>query len=303
MELSILIPVRNYRCDQLLKELQRQMAALSNPCELLLGDDASDEEFALLYRQFEQQGLCKLIRSEENLGAGAMRNLLASQACGRYCLVMDSDTLPALPSFLANYLSAANEQSVVCGGFLYPQAVPPKAFRLRYYYGHKVESKTVETRAKRPYDAFVSMCFLIPTRLFLEVGFHPQVGMGYEDALFGKQLQVQGIPLRHIDNPVLHSLKESSEEFLATTERYIQNLFLHRDKFVGAVKLLHVYFKLWCLPAGKLWGRLFPVLQPALKRQLSSAYPCLKLFALYKLLFLAHLHRCAGYPPLNIGAK
>lgn len=288
--ISILIPTRNYDCRPLVESLHRQLLQAHVEGEIILGDDSSDPCYAQLYDSLQQEGLIRLVRPTTHLGAGRMRNYLAQQAEGDQLLVIDSDTMPASDSFVVDYLRASHPDRVVVGGFRYPTERPTSDRLLRYKYGHKVETRSFVERQQAPADAFVSMSFLIPRHIFLEEGFPAEMGMGYEDAYFGYRLAERGVAITHIDNPVIHALKETSDQFLDTTERYVENLYRHRALLAPyPIRLLQLYLRLERARLVPLLGSLAPLLKPLLRRQLTSRHPSLRLFALYKLLHLCSL--------------
>ena len=288
--ISILIPTRNYDCRPLVESLHRQLLQAHVEGEIILGDDSSDPRYAQLYDSLQQEGLIRLVRPETHLGAGRMRNYLAQQAEGDQLLIIDSDTMPASESFVVDYLQAAHPERVVVGGFRYPTERPTSDRLLRYKYGHKVETRSLAERQQAPADAFVSMSFLIPRHIFLEEGFPAEMGMGYEDAYFCYRLAERGVAITHIDNPVIHALKETSDQFLDTTERYVENLYRHRALLAPyPIRLLQLYLRLERARLVPLLGSLAPLLKPLLRRQLTSRNPSLRLFALYKLLHLCAL--------------
>lgn len=286
--LSILIPVYCYDCRALLDELNRQAKSLDIEYEIILGDDHSLSPFRELYGEWEQAGLCILYRGEQNVGAGIVRNELIARARGTWLLLLDSDVLPDSSDFLDRYLRAvrgSSAEQVYCGGFRYPDSLPSKDRMLRYRYGVQVESRSLAERQAHPYRSFVSMSFMMPRQLRERIAFDTSMGMGYEDAYFGWTIEQQGVEMIHIDAPVVHQLKETSEQFLATTERYIANLAKHREKLRPCVRLLLWYEKLSWMPLASL----FVMLRRLLRSQLLSSRPSMKLFALYKLLCLASL--------------
>lgn len=288
--ISILIPTRNYDCRPLVETLHRQLLQAHVEGEIILGDDSSDPRYAQLYDSLQQEGLIRLVRPTAHLGAGRMRNYLAQQAEGDQLLIIDSDTMPASESFVVDYLQAAHPERVVVGGFRYPTERPTSDRLLRYKYGYKVETRSLAERQQAPADAFVSMSFLIPRHIFLEEGFPAEMGMGYEDAYFGYRLAERGVAITHIDNPVIHALKETSDQFLDTTERYVENLYRHRALLAPyPIRLLQLYLQLERARLVPLLGSLAPLLKPLLRRQLTSRHPSLRLFALYKLLHLCSL--------------
>ncbi len=288
--ISILIPTRNYDCRPLVETLHRQLLQAHVAGEILLGDDSSDPNYAQLYDTLQQEDLIRLVRPTTHLGAGRMRNYLAQQAEGDQLLIIDSDTMPASARFVVDYLQAAHSDRVVVGGFCYPTERPSRDKLLRYKYGHKVETRSLAERQQAPADAFVSMSFLIPRHIFLEEGFPTEMGMGYEDAYFGYRLAERGIAITHIDNPVIHALKETSDQFLDTTECYVENLYRHRALLAPyPIRLLQLYLRLERARLVPFLGALAPTLKPLLRRQLTSRHPSLRLFALYKLLHLCSL--------------
>lgn len=287
--LSILIPVFNYDCTKLIELLVEQQKQLLCESEIVLGDDCSLPSFAAIYEQLKEKYLCRIVRPEHNIGAGEMRNLLAHSSLGKWCLFLDSDTLPIGKDFLSSYLCNAESDCVTCGGFVYEDTPPRKDLLLRYVYGHQVEMKTAAQREQKPYDNFIGMSFLLPRNIMMDEGFPQAMGMGYEDAYFGCRLKERGILIHHINNPVLHSLKETSEQFLSTTRRYVYNLYQHQHLLVGKVHLLDFYIRLTKIPGGHFIGFLFQFVEPLLRKQLTGSRPSLKLFTLYKLLYLSSL--------------
>ena len=290
-QISILIPTRNYDCRPLVEVLHHQLQQAHIEGEIILGDDSSDPHYAQLYDTLQREGLIRLVRPTTHLGAGRMRNYLAQQAEGDQLLIIDSDTMPASDSFVEDYLlHATHNDRVVVGGFCYPTERPSRERLLRYKYGHQVETRSLAERQQAPSDAFVSMSFLIPRHIFLEEGFPAQMGMGYEDAYFGYRLAERGIAIMHIDNPVIHALKETSDQFLDTTERYVENLYRHRDLLAPyPIRLLQLYLRLERARLVPLLAACAPLLKRLLRRQLTSRHPSLRLFALYKLLHLCTL--------------
>lgn len=133
------------------------------------------------------------------------------------------------------------------------------------------------------------MAFMIPRTTMLATGFPPNMGMGYEDLLFGEHLRLAGVALRHFDNPVEHHNCDTPAEFLSTTRRYIDNLHRHQEELGSLVRLARVYRKLHNWHLADVAAALWPPLRPLLERQLTSAHPSLRLFNLYKLLYLASI--------------
>ena len=296
--LSILIPIYRYDCEKLLKALISQAEALSLQYEIVLGNDCSGAEWETLYTSYSSlSSHIRVYHSLENLGAGRMRNRLVEQARYDYLLMLDSDVLPSIPNFLSTYLSHADPETVVVGGFMYSRDDLSESRLLRYYYGCLVESKPAEERNTDPYRSFIAMSVLAPLSVMQLVAYPQEMGMGYEDARFGFSLKQARIKVHHIHCPVPHSLKETSMEFLSTTRRYIRNLHKHQNILRPCgIKLLDTFDLVKRLGLVPLCSLKWKILRPFLEKQLCSRRPSMRLFALYKLLYLSSVAQSAKCP-------
>src|SRR5690606_30059611 len=155
------------------------------------------------------------------------------------------------------------------------------------------ESLSVEERLKNPYRSFITMGFTVKKDIFKKIKFNENLfGYGYEDAVFGNELQKNNIPLLHIDNPVVHLNLESNEVFIKKSELALKNLLNFYEIGVldgKMVKILKTYLKL------KKWNLLFAVngfysvFKNLILKNLNSTKPSLFLFDLYRLGYLSSL--------------
>lgn len=291
--LSILIPVFRYNCRQLVETLSKEARELNIPYEIILGDDCSGKDWKEIYDKWTKEIANLLIyHSHENLGAGKMRNRLVEQAKWDTILLLDSDVLPQSDSFIKDYLSSLEPNAVVCGGFVYNPNDVTSDRLLRYEYGIRIESQSAQERAKDPYKSFIAMSMLTTRQVFDVVCYPPEMGMGYEDARFGHILKLAEVPIIHIDNPVIHQLKETSEQFLATTRRYVDNLYRHRVTLKSSeIKLLDTFNKMKRMritPILRVGWKLF---HSSMERHLCGRKPSMTVFSAYKLLYISSLHR------------
>ncbi len=244
MQVSILIPVYNYDCSNLLQIINEDLQVINSlDYEIILGNDASSEEYKRLYSTCEQRyARVSVLHLEQNLGASRLRNRLAREAHFPNLLFFDSDVLPDKGT-INKYLEAMIKYptSLIYGGFYYnPQDLKANN-QLRYRYGLLIEMRSLAERKAKPYQSFITMAFALPKSLMLAHPF-PNIGMGYEDALWGASLEKNKVDILHIDAPVKHSLKESDEAFLHTLETYVANLGKHRALFSKTnISLLQAY--------------------------------------------------------------
>ncbi len=290
MQVSILIPVYNYDCSDLLQSINQDLQSINNlDYEIILGNDASSEEYKRIYSTYEQHyaGI-SVVHLEQNLGASRLRNRLAKEAHFPNLLFFDSDVLPDKGT-IKKYLEAMAKYptSLIYGGFYYDAQDLKANNQLRYRYGLQIEMRSLAERKAKAYQSFITMAFAIPKDLMLAYPF-PNIGMGYEDALWGASLEKNKVEIRHIDAPVKHSLKESDEAFLRTLETYVANLGKHRVLFSQAnISLLQAYSFLEKNHLLLLFSLLAPfekILLKLLKLKLlfKPSIKCLKLIYLYR---------------------
>lgn len=285
--LSVLIPTYNYDCRELVNALRSQAERLQIVFEILVADDCSTDEVKKRMREINQWPCCRFLEMDHNVGRAVIRNTLARKAAYPYLLFLDADAGISSFSFLENYLKHRDETSVIYGGLIYPDAVPPVGMRLRYYYGIKKEQLSLAQRERAPYQKFNSINFLVSRSLFMSVLFEESfVSYGHEDTYFGLQLQQRGIPVRHIDNPVVHYNCDSDEEFLRKTRSAVRALYEKRALLEEASGLLRLLKRL------NSWHLVFPVavlfrfFHKTLERKITGAKPSIRWFSFYKLGYL-----------------
>ena len=162
MRLSILIPTHNYDCSRLVYDLETQ---LSEDDEIIVGNDCStDKSIVAKLNEIGNSGNSRLYTPSENqhpLGRAAIRNALAREDKGEWLLFIDADAEVRSKTFIDDYLAAANNAPVVCGGTGNLSECPSPECRLRYDYEVEAEKRlTVERRREFPYAQLTTFNFL-----------------------------------------------------------------------------------------------------------------------------------------------
>jgi hypothetical protein len=178
-------------------------------------------------------------------------------------------------SFLQRYLETEATE-VAYGSYSVGEGTPSC---LRYIYEKEAEPRhTAGERRQHPYRDFHSSNFLIRRTLMLAHPFDERFRhYGYEDVLFGKQLQQHAIPIHHMDNPLSFERFEPNSAFVSKTEEGLRTLYQFRHELQGYSRMLDMPRYLHAPP--RLWHRLF---KNAERRNLCSPHPSLILFKLYK---------------------
>ena len=225
--LSILIPVYEYDVSSLIEEVHGQVSSLEISFEIICLNDASSSKNP-------HPGLSnfKWLENEVNLGRAKSRNKLVSVAMYNNLLFLDADMQLANPKFIENYIGELKTTSVLCGGIAYQQKAPVDAFKLRWNYGRKYETRCALDRSEEPYASFMTGNFLATKEILSK---HPFDGSlttyGHEDTLLGKALLEDAITIEHIENPAIHLGLEENEEFIGKTKEGLKSLHqLYIDK-------------------------------------------------------------------------
>ena len=279
-DLSVLIPTYNDVCITLVKALQQQAASLGINYEIIVADDGSTDVEAMgknrLINHIEH---CRLIERSENCGRAAIRNFLASQAHYSWLLFIDSDMVVCRDDFLQRYIQSEG-YDVVDGGVSIGKVI---AGNLRSIYEKASERHyTAEKRSQSTYRDFHTANFMIRRDLMLRHPFDERFRRyGYEDVLFGKTLQRQGIPILHLDNPLSFEVFESNADFIRKTEEGLQTLHHFCNELKGYSRLLaHAQRLSPVLPFIRLWHRLFRAIE---RRHLTGKHPTLFIFNVYRI--------------------
>ena len=288
--ISVCIPIYNFDVSQLLDELSRQSNQMDVPCEIILIDDCSSEK----YKKLNESGCKKhtYIELDKNIGRAKIRNLFPDYANFEHLLFLDCDVTIVSKGFLASYINVVKQgdNNIICGGTIYSNLKPERDKLLRWKYGIRRESQSIEARKLSPNKSFMTPNFLIFKKIFKEVKFDERITeYGHEDTLFGFELKKKGITVYHIDNPILIEDIEENSKFLEKTEQGIFsliNVLAYTDydsEFKQDINILNIYEKLKSRGLINLVYIVFTLVKPLLKFLFVKGYVNLRLFDFYKL--------------------
>jgi len=102
--ISILIPVYNFDCIVLVKDLYSQSMQLNIPFEILVLDDTS-ALFKMENRAINELEHCQYIESNIHFGRAKIRNELGKKAQFENLLFIDSDALVDSNDFIQSYIN------------------------------------------------------------------------------------------------------------------------------------------------------------------------------------------------------
>jgi glycosyltransferase involved in cell wall biosynthesis len=287
---SVCIPIYNYEVSELVQSLHAQALQTGQPFEILLMDDASQEEFRAKNVAIDLPHV-RYIQLMKNIGRSKIRNQLSRTAKYPYLIFMDCDSAVPSEEYINNYLPYFEPDVVCYGGCIYEKNRPQDKRYLRWKYGINRESVPAEERRKEPNFSFKTGNFLVSKTIMEKNPFNEEIrDYGHEDTLFGIQLSGEGIQIQHIDNPLIHLGLEDADVFLDKTERAVMNLkkidkilqenysqYVNHSSLIRAAKQL----KKWHLTS--MIAFLFSIFKPLIKRNLLGKRPSLFLFDLYKL--------------------
>jgi glycosyltransferase involved in cell wall biosynthesis len=287
--ISICIPVYNFDCSALILSLKKEIIDIELVAEIVLIDDASEENFRAIHSSIPQ---IKYIQLAQNVGRARIRNLFLLNTQFPYLLFLDCDGAVNHSNFIKNYLQSIspNFKGVICGGRVYPKFIH-QSKKLHWKYGVNFESKSAIERAKKPYGSFMTNNFLIEKSILKQFPFNENLlQYGHEDTLLGIQLQLNNIPVIHIANEILNLDIETNESYLQKTQLAVKNLsFLmqnssYQKAIIKHVKMAKVGYFLYRYKILQMIKFLNPILLPFtyfIAKKFSSTFA----LNIFKLLF------------------
>lgn len=293
--LSILIPTYNYNVVPLVLELQKQCLECRIEFEILCQDDVS-QQFIEENSKINSLTNCVFSINSQNLGRGKNINFLAKKAQFEWLLIMEADALPENKFYLKNYIKLLSKSStVIFGGVKYPNKIPPKEKVLRWKYGVNREAKSLEHRLKNKYDFVFTWNLVIRKDILLGNPFPEFIRQyGYEDAVFIKTLQINSVPIFHIENPLIHYNDEYSIDFIKKSERAVKTLYeliLTENIDYKYIKLSYTYSILKKLHLIGLVKAIYYKTKPQIVTNLKSENPNLYVLDFYKLGYFCSLNQ------------
>ena len=295
--ISILVPTYNYNILSLVTDLHQQAIESNVRFEIIVMEDGSTK-YLKENNAITEIGFCRHIVLKENIGRSAVRNKLADSAKYDYLLFIDCDAEVFLTHFIGNYLKCCTEECVVIGGTAYDPCENDPRYSLRLAYGRQREARSAVERSKENiYHNFATFNFMIAATLFHKVRFDERIrGYGHEDTLFGHQLHELGCRLIQIENPLIHKGLDDNETFINKTEEGVRNLYLlyiteSYPFLVEESKLLNSFVLIYKSGLTRLFSFAFSILKPFLHARLLTPSPSLRIYDIYKLLFLFETSR------------
>lgn len=290
--LSILIPTKDYECRNLVETLHRQGTALGRPFEIIVGEDGSSPRGLSFNAPLAQLPHCRIIAQQQNVGRARIRNILAQEARGKDILFIDSDAVAEHDDILQLYSQVLAESPVVCGGLYHPEAPLTSSCTLRHRYERAADKhRSAKERSRAPYDKFTTFCFAIRRELFLDIKFDERIiNYGYEDTIFGYELRRRGVPVKHIDAPLMHIGLESNKVYLAKVEESLRTL-TQLEESIAPTALLRFYNRLKKWHLTSITAAAWRALRPILRVNLLGRHPSLTLLNIYKIGYYCNLRR------------
>ncbi|MBQ7421231.1 MAG: glycosyltransferase family 2 protein [Prevotella sp.] len=282
-QLSILIPTYNDDCFLLAKKLSEQASKIEGlQWEIIVADDGS-KAVSVVERNMRINQLknSTYIIRKENTGRATIRNFLAKKANYPWLLFVDAGLHIPNRNFIGTYLANFGED-VICGGVI---ALQGHSENLRYKYEHEAMSRfSAKKRSRHPYHNFRTANFLIKRTAILAHPLRENIkSYGYEDVMFGKDLEQNHIPIKHIDNPIAYTQYEDNKKYLCKVEKSLHTLFAYRNELNGYSPILK-YTKLLDKYRFRFFVRHFHhIFKQFEKNNLCGSHPSLTIFKLYKI--------------------
>ena len=238
------------------------------------------------------EGVQYIIR-QENVGRSAIRNFLFSQSKGDCILFIDGDLSLDNPDFIRRYTQA--ESDVVVGGIKIGGNPEQWKGNLRYKYECAFERKNIlSDRQKRPFQSFRTTNFMVKRAVFVQHPFDEKIThYGYEDVLWGKALEENGVQITHINNPITLTDYENNTLFIDKTEESLRTLYEYQMLLKGYSKLLEMKDRMVRFHLVKAILIVHKLFGEKVKKLLQGNKPSVFLFNVYKLMYYISLEQQA----------
>lgn len=295
MNISILIPVYNSVCLELVKSLQAQATLLHNyKIEIIVADDGSTNMDTVSQNEtINKIPNSRYIHRKKNEGRAAIRNFLAQQAKYDWLLYIDCGMAIHRKNYIKTYCLQSDNTPfhIIYGGYQISEETPDLSHNLRYIYEkHSKKNCDFKLRQQHPYQDFHTSNFLVLRDIMLANPLDENfTHYGYEDVLWGKTIQEKNIKIKHVDNPVFMNRFADNNSFTAKTEEAMRTLHLFSDQMQGYSKLLAYYNKIKKYHLSKCLTMTYNILGKSIRKNLVGNNPRLFLFNIYKLLYFSSL--------------
>lgn len=286
MKISVCIPIYNFDVRELVYDLKKEIKNNSIDAEIILIDDASDENFKQINNELLNQ-VKEFILLEKNIGRSKIRNLFLKHTNGDYLLFLDCDVKINNENFLTNYLKEIERNrgvEVVYGNFKIDSAYS-KTLRNRY----SVEKEIFSVERSSDFSLLKTVNFIIKRDIFKKFPFNEQlINYGYEDFVFAKTLEFGNVKFSAIQNPVIHIDDTSNEVFLNKTETAMSSLYqLYQNSenalFIKDIKVFKIAKKIIKFGLKNVFLNFYALLETRIKKNLLSENPNLNYLDLLKL--------------------
>ncbi len=217
---SVIIPVYNgleYTSNCIRKLLDDESAATF---ELIVVDNGSTDGVEHYLRSLQDK--LTLITTGQNIGFARANNLAAGRACGRYLILLNSDTIPE-PGWLDAMVRAAESDddiAIIGARLLYPEnrliqhagvAFTDDLKLLHLYEGFPEDHPAVNRR--RDFRTVTAACMLVKSDRYHQLnGFDERFVNGFEDVDFCLRAGEQGWRVVYEPEAVLLHHAEASPE-------------------------------------------------------------------------------------------
>ena len=286
---SILIPTYDYTCYKLVYDLHEQAETLGVPYEIIVAEDGSKSQVDIIANhKIIDLSHCKHHIRKENIGLAATRNELAEMAQYEWLIIIDSDAKLDKDDYLKTYLDNIGKAKVICGGLHHQKEYDVNHDlnrTLRFKYETEADKhRSAAERSKNPYNQLSCFNIMLHRPTFMQILFDKDCKeYGYEDALFGVELERRGIAILHIDNPLLHAGLDTNESFIRKSETALRTLKGLKGRMNGRSHVENAYNRLESLHLVWLIRIIYRVFRKPILKNLLSRNPSLTLFSLYKL--------------------
>ncbi|WP_167342462.1 glycosyltransferase family 2 protein [Nonlabens sp. SY33080] len=277
MKITIGIPTFNDDPNRLIDQLVRYYSNVIH--EIIIYNDASTIPINV-----SSHKLVTCLNGIQNLGDVESRRKIAEAATTDWILFIDADIQIPTINFTSSFLVHLDEFELVYATVTYQETLNNPNHSLRWKYGISREQRKPSNN-NEIYKYFVSACFIIQKKQFLDISKNVPKGYGL-DIWLAKRFKEEQIKINHASTRIIHLGLEENRVFYNKSIEGIKNTALQykNGQLDGASRpVITLYERINSLGLSSVFTSVVTFFKPRLEQNILGKNPNLRFFDILKL--------------------
>lgn len=277
MKITIGIPTFNDDPNRLIDQLVRYYS--NDIHEIIIYNDASTIPINV-----SSHKLVTFLNGIQNIGDVESRRKIAEAATTDWILFIDADIQIPTINFTSSFLVHLDKFELVYATVTYQKTLNNPNHSLRWKYGISREQRKPSNNYEI-YKYFVSACFIIQKKQFLDISKNVPKGYGL-DIWLAKRFKEEQIKIKHASTRIIHLGLEENTIFYNKSIEGIKNTALQykNGQLDGASRpVITLYERINSLGLSSVFTSVVTIFKPRLEQNILGKNPNLRFFDILKL--------------------